>query len=78
MFAIAVLLPGMGAVSAQSYPNKPIRIVTSEPGGGSDFTTRVVAQGLTSSLGHQVIVDNRAGTLAAAQIMTKAAGIRAE
>jgi tripartite-type tricarboxylate transporter receptor subunit TctC len=63
----------MGAVFAQDYPNRPIRIVTSEPGGGSDFTTRVVAQGLTSSLGQQVIVDNRAGTLAAAQIMTKAA-----
>ena len=48
-------------------------MVTSEPGGGSDFTARIVAQGLTQSLGQQVIVDNRAGTVTAAQIMTKAA-----
>jgi tripartite-type tricarboxylate transporter receptor subunit TctC len=50
-----------------------MRIVTSEPGGGSDFTARVVALGLSASLGQQVIVDNRAGTVTAAQIMTRAA-----
>jgi len=61
------------AVAAETWPARPVRIVTSEPGGGSDFTARVVAQGLTQSLGQQVIVDNRAGTVTAAQIMTKAA-----
>lgn len=59
--------------AADTWPNRPLRIVTSEPGGGSDFTARIVAQGLTQSLAQQVIVDNRAGTLTAAQIMTKAA-----
>ncbi len=61
------------AVAADTWPQRPLRIVTSEPGGGSDFTARVVAQGLSQSLGQQVIVDNRAGTVTAAQIMTKAA-----
>ena len=61
------------AFAADTWPNRPLRIVTSEPGGGSDFTARVVAQGLTQSLAQQVIVDNRAGTVTAAQIMTKAA-----
>lgn len=61
------------AMAAEAWPNRPVRIVTSEPGGGSDFTARVVAQGLTQSLGQQVIVDNRAGTVTAAQIMTRAA-----
>ena len=65
---------GAHAVAADAWPNRPVRIVTSEPGGGSDFTARVVAQGLTQSLGQQVIVDNRAGTVTAAQIMTRAGG----
>ena len=44
---------------AQTYPTKPVRIVTSEPGSNLDFAARLVAQGLTASLGQQVIVDNR-------------------
>ena len=59
--------------AAEHWPQRPLRIVTSEPGGGSDFTARVVAQGLSMSLGQQVIVDNRAGTFAAAHIMRTAA-----
>ncbi len=46
---------------AQDYPNKPIRIVTSEPGGGTDYGARLIAQGLTSNMGQQVIVENRGG-----------------
>ena len=48
-----------GAV-AQEYPNKVIRImVTSLPGGGTDFTARVVAQGIAAPLGQSIIVENR-------------------
>ena len=47
--------------SAQTFPSKPLRILTSEPGGGTDFVARMVAQGLTESLGQQVIVENRGG-----------------
>jgi tripartite-type tricarboxylate transporter receptor subunit TctC len=44
---------------AQNYPRKPVRIVTSEPGGGTDVVARVIADGLTHALGQEVIVDNR-------------------
>ena len=48
-----------GVVSAQSYPLKPIRIVTSPAGGGTDLLARLVAQGISGPLGQQVVVDNR-------------------
>jgi tripartite-type tricarboxylate transporter receptor subunit TctC len=47
------------AVSAQDYPARPIRMVTSAAGGGTDFVARIVAVGLGDALGQQIIVDNR-------------------
>ena len=51
-------------VHSQNFPGKPIRILTSPPGGNPDFTLRLNAQRLTESLGQQVIVDNRVGIVA--------------
>ena len=48
---------------SQSYPNKTIRIMSSEARGGNDFGARVIAQALTASLGQQVIVENRPARL---------------
>ncbi len=74
-----MLAAGLGMLCAaaaigQGYPVKPVRIVTAEPGGGNDFAVRVLAQGLTRSLGQQVIVDNRggAGGAIAAEVAAKA------
>lgn len=59
--AITVGLMSFGAKQAlaQDYPNKPIRIVTAAAGGGSDFTARQIAQGISGPLGQPVFVDNR-------------------
>ncbi len=49
-------------VSAQTYPDRPIRLVVPfPPGGGSDITGRTIAQKLGEALGQQIIVDNRGG-----------------
>ncbi len=47
----------------QDYPNKPIRILTSEVGGGTDILARLLAQGITVPLGQPVIVENRGSRL---------------
>ena len=47
---------------AQSYPNRPVRLVVGfPPGGGADFVARVAAQTLSENLNQQVFVDNRPG-----------------
>jgi len=56
----------------QEYPAKPVRLVTAEPGGGHDLAARLIAQGLTASLGQQFIVDNRAGNIIAGEYVAKA------
>lgn len=59
MFLVGVMVPGASMASGQNYPSKPIRIVTAAPGSGNDFAARLMAPGLTGSLGQPVIVDNR-------------------
>jgi tripartite-type tricarboxylate transporter receptor subunit TctC len=75
MCALGMMLSGAGIVTGQNYPNRPLRMVTAEAGGGVDFTARVIAQGgLSDRLGQQLIVDNRggAGGAIAAEIVAKA------
>ena len=59
MLSVGLMVLGASGVSGQDYPNKPIRIVTSEAGGGGDFTLRIIAQGISGPLGEPVTVDNR-------------------
>jgi len=61
--AISLLACFAQAAVAQSYPEKPVRIVTTVPGGTLDLTSRVLAPRLSDRLGQQVVVDNRGGIL---------------
>ncbi len=56
----------------RAYPSRPVRIVTTEVAGGADFTARLIAQGLTASLGQQVVVDNRASGVIPGSIVARA------
>ena len=63
------------AASAQTYPNKPIRLVIPfAPGGTFDLVGRVISPRLSERLGQQVVVDNRpgGGTVLATEIVAKA------
>jgi len=71
LFAMSVST--LHTVSAQDYPNRPLRVVTSEVGAGGDFTARLVAQGLTAALGQSAVVDNRAGGVIAGEFVARAA-----
>ena len=60
---------------ADTYPNKPIRVLDGfAAGGGSDYVARVIGPKITESLGQTVIVDNRpgAGANLAAEITARA------
>ena len=64
LLSVAVVF-GVGAatnVQAQTYPDKPIKLVVPfPPGGPIDTMARLVAQGMSSNLGQQVVVENRPG-----------------
>lgn len=63
-FAIAVAFtqPSASALAQTVFPSKPIRMLVGfPPGGFTDLAGRMLAQGLTESLGVQVVVDNRPG-----------------
>ena len=73
LFAISFAFSCAGVATGQNYPIKPIRILTGSPGGAGDTAVRMIAQGLTPSLGQPVIVENRGGSqLITGDILAKA------
>jgi tripartite-type tricarboxylate transporter receptor subunit TctC len=72
----ALLAAGSALAQAPKYPTKPIRLlVTLGPGSAGDNLSRLMADGLSRSLGQQVVVDNRpgAGGNVAAELAARAA-----
>ncbi|HEY5900432.1 MAG TPA: tripartite tricarboxylate transporter substrate binding protein [Burkholderiales bacterium] len=67
MLAAALLC---GTAHAQTYPDKPVRLVVGfSAGGPTDLPARFIADKLGASLGQRVVVENRPG--AAGQIATQ-------
>src|SRR5258707_780757 len=67
-----LIVVNAGPVCAQDYPNRPIRIIAGGPGGGTDFTARLLAQGISGRLG-QIVVENRPSGLIPNEVVAKAA-----
>ena len=66
--ALAALLLASAATlaTAQTYPNKPVRMIIGFPaGGGSDVLYRKLAEPLRVRLGQPVVIENRPGAGAA-------------
>jgi tripartite-type tricarboxylate transporter receptor subunit TctC len=65
LFALAAAaLTAVAATGAwsQTYPTKPIKLISPyPPGGGTDAAARIIAQALGDQMGQQVVVDTRGG-----------------
>ena len=63
VFVGAAALSNTVALAQAQFPSKPITmIVPFPPGGPTDLVARVIAQKMSESMGHPVIVDNRGGS----------------
>jgi tripartite-type tricarboxylate transporter receptor subunit TctC len=59
---IAVALAASAGASAQSYPERPVRVLIAFPAGGTiDTLGRIIAQKLTETWGQNVVIENRPG-----------------
>src|ERR1051325_1719829 len=60
--AAAPLIPLASRTARAAYPDKPIRlIVPFAAGGHADFVGRLVGESMGRTLGHPIVVENRAG-----------------
>jgi tripartite-type tricarboxylate transporter receptor subunit TctC len=60
--AIAFLIAGVTAASAQNYPDRPIKVVVPYPAGGpTDTIARTVTQNLSTALGQSIVIENQSG-----------------
>src|SRR5256714_14694797 len=60
--ALVAMLAGVASAPAQVFPSRPITlIVPLAPGGSTDVIGRIMAEGMRTSLGQPVIVENVTG-----------------
>jgi tripartite-type tricarboxylate transporter receptor subunit TctC len=74
--AVLCALVSCNAAIAQDYPNRPVKVILSNSAGGSpDIIMRVVADGLSKSLGQQFFIENRPGgeSMIGAELASRAA-----
>jgi tripartite-type tricarboxylate transporter receptor subunit TctC len=76
LVAAAALLAAAGALHAQAFPSRPIKLVVGfAPAGAADFVARTLSEPLSRGLGQPVVIDNRpgAGSSIAAEFVAKSA-----
>jgi tripartite-type tricarboxylate transporter receptor subunit TctC len=62
VFTAAFVLALGGASAAQDYPSRPITLVVPyAAGGGNDVMARIVAEKMSTSLGQQIVIENKGG-----------------
>ena len=60
--ALAAGTLAAGAARADSYPDKPVKVIVAyTPGGGADIVARIMSQKLSEKLGQQLIIINTPG-----------------
>src|SRR5947199_1777917 len=70
--AAAALPPTVCNAAAQTYPDRPVRVVVGFPAGGSvDIFARIIGQSLSEQFGQAFVLENRPG--ASGNIGTEAA-----
>jgi len=57
-----ILMAGTASVPADTYPSRPVRVITlTAPGGSLDILARTIAQSLSETTGQQFYVENKVG-----------------
>ena len=64
IFTSGFMLAGAASAYAQTYASRPIRIVTSAPGGVNDYVARLIAPPLSEAFAQPVVIENRGGVMA--------------
>jgi hypothetical protein len=80
--ALALSMPSYAPTLADSYPNKPIRVVVPNPPGGVlDLGARRAQEGFSTAIGQPVVIDNRpgaGGNIAASRYLREIGVVRYE
>jgi tripartite-type tricarboxylate transporter receptor subunit TctC len=73
--AALLLMLAAGAVQAQGYPTRPVRVIVAAATGGPDITARIVMAELQKQMGQPFVVENQPGAngMVGAQIVSKSA-----
>jgi tripartite-type tricarboxylate transporter receptor subunit TctC len=62
LLTLVLLLAACTAAEAQSWPQRPIRVIVSQAAGGTpDIICRLLMEPLSRALGQQIVVENRPG-----------------